>query len=95
MPIPLSAEERAALAERLPTWRLTHEGALARDFLFADFSEAWGFMSRVALLAEAQGHHPDWSNGYNRVSIRLITHEAGGLTAKDVALAHAIDAIAG
>lgn len=66
-------------------------GEIARRFTFADFSQAWGFMSRVALLAEAADHHPDWRNVWNRVDIRLTTHDAGGLTDKDTALARAID----
>ncbi|KIT15430.1 4a-hydroxytetrahydrobiopterin dehydratase [Jannaschia aquimarina] len=69
------------------------DGALEREFKFRDFSEAWAFMSRVALLAEAQDHHPEWSNVYNCVSIRLTTHDAGGLTDKDRKLAEAIDAL--
>jgi 4a-hydroxytetrahydrobiopterin dehydratase len=64
--------------------------ALARDIKFKDFSEAFAFMTRVALLAEAAGHHPEWSNVYNRVSIRLRTHDADGVTQKDVDLATAI-----
>ncbi|PWJ21909.1 4a-hydroxytetrahydrobiopterin dehydratase [Jannaschia seohaensis] len=69
------------------------DGGLERDFAFKDFIEAWGFMSRVALLAEKADHHPEWSNVYNKVSIRLTTHDAGGLTDKDRALAAAIDAL--
>jgi 4a-hydroxytetrahydrobiopterin dehydratase len=75
--------------------RWTEEAdALHRRFAFADFSEAWAFMSRVALLAERHDHHPDWSNSWNRVDIRLTTHDAGGITDRDRALAAAIDAIA-
>jgi 4a-hydroxytetrahydrobiopterin dehydratase len=89
---------RAALAAELPEWRvLEGRDALHRQFRFRDFSAAWGFMARVALLAEAQDHHPEWSNVYNRVDITLITHEAGhdagGLSARDVRLARAIDAL--
>lgn len=65
--------------------------AIARAFKFKDFSEAFAFMSRVALAAEKAGHHPDWSNSYNSVTISLSTHDAGGLTDKDMALAKAID----
>ena len=68
--------------------------AIARRFVFPDFSAAFGFMTRVALLAEAADHHPEWSNVYNRVDILLTTHECGGLSARDVAMARAIDAIA-
>jgi 4a-hydroxytetrahydrobiopterin dehydratase len=67
------------------------DGGLERRFSFGDFSEAWAFMSRVALLAEAMDHHPEWSNVWNRVDIRLTTHDAGGLTDKDRKLAAAID----
>lgn len=68
-------------------------GSIARVFKFKDFSEAFAFMSRVALAAEKAGHHPDWSNSYNSVTIRLSTHDAGGLTDKDISLAGAIDRI--
>ena len=67
--------------------------AISHAFRFKDFSEAFAFMSRVALAAEKAGHHPDWSNSYNSVSIRLSTHDAGGLSARDIALARAIDTI--
>ncbi|MFN7309058.1 MAG: 4a-hydroxytetrahydrobiopterin dehydratase [Acetobacteraceae bacterium] len=91
----LSAAERAGLAEALPAWRLVEgRDAITRSFRFKDFSEAWGFMARVALLAEAQDHHPEWFNVWNRVEITLSTHDAGGLSARDVRLAKAIDAIA-
>jgi 4a-hydroxytetrahydrobiopterin dehydratase len=69
------------------------DGGLERSFRFEDFAEAWAFMSRVALLAETHNHHPEWSNTYNRVEIRLTTHDAGGLTDRDRNLAAAIDAI--
>lgn len=91
----LSAAERAGLAEALPAWRLVEgRDAITRSLRFKDFSEAWGFMARVALLAEAQDHHPEWFNVWNRVEITLSTHDAGGLSARDVRLAKAIDAIA-
>lgn len=86
----LSPPEIVALPEKLPLW--TVDGAaLTRQFTFADFSAAWGFMTRVALLAEKHDHHPNWSNVYNRVTIALSTHDAGGLTKRDTALAAAID----
>ena len=88
----LSATERAGLLATLPAWQLL-EGreAITRSFRFKDFSEAWGFMARVALLAEAQDHHPEWFNVWNRVEITLSTHDASGLSARDVRLAQAID----
>lgn len=61
--------------------------AIAKEFVFADFKQAWAFMSRIAAEADARDHHPEWSNVYNRVSILLTTHDAGGVTAKDIALA--------
>ena len=67
--------------------------AISHAFKFKDFSEAFGFMTRVAIAADKAGHHPDWSNAYNKVTIVLSTHDAGGLTDKDIALAKAIDAI--
>ncbi|MCA3417808.1 MAG: 4a-hydroxytetrahydrobiopterin dehydratase [Roseomonas sp.] len=91
----LSAAERAGLAEALPAWKLVEgRDAITRSFRFKDFSEAWGFMARVGLLAEAQDHHPEWFNVWNRVEITLSTHDAGGLSARDVRLAKAIDVIA-
>lgn len=90
----LTGEERAGLAAALPEWAMAEgRDALVRRFRFRDFSEAWGFMARVALLAEAQNHHPEWSNVWNRVEIVLSTHDAGGLSARDVRLAAAIDAL--
>jgi 4a-hydroxytetrahydrobiopterin dehydratase len=91
----LGEAERATLEKTLPQWKLvTGRDALQRDWIFADFSEAWGFMSRVALLAEKHDHHPEWKNVWNRVEIVLSTHDAGGLSARDVELARAIDALA-
>jgi 4a-hydroxytetrahydrobiopterin dehydratase len=90
----LTEAERAGLEAALPAWRpVEGRDAIARSFRFKDFSEAWGFMSRVALLAEAQDHHPEWSNVWNRVEIVLSTHDAGGLSARDLRLARAIDAL--
>ncbi|NCU19211.1 4a-hydroxytetrahydrobiopterin dehydratase [Candidatus Falkowbacteria bacterium] len=74
-------------------WR-AEGGALARDYRFADFAAAFGFMAEVALKAEAMNHHPDWSNIWNRVSVRLTTHDSGGLTELDLRLARAMDAAA-
>jgi 4a-hydroxytetrahydrobiopterin dehydratase len=90
----LTEAERAQLPAILPAWRLVEgRDAIARSFRFRDFSEAWGFMARVALLAEGQDHHPEWSNVWNRVEIVLSTHDAGGLSARDLRLAQAIDAL--
>ena len=90
----LSPSIRAELPTMLPLWEwVADRDALRRRFRFKDFSQAWGFMSRVALLAEAMGHHPEWSNVWNQVDILLTTHDAGGLSDKDVALARAIDAL--
>ncbi len=90
---PLTPGERDRLPDILPGWRLLPDrDAIAREFKFKDFSAAWGFMARVALLAERHDHHPEWSNVYNRVSVTLTTHDAGGLSERDVELAQAIDA---
>jgi 4a-hydroxytetrahydrobiopterin dehydratase len=69
------------------------DGKLRRELTFADFSEAWAFMSRVALLAEKADHHPDWSNSWNTVTIELTSHDKGGITDRDRSLAAAIDAL--
>jgi 4a-hydroxytetrahydrobiopterin dehydratase len=88
----LTDTERAALGTTVPGWAqaLDHD-AIRRDFTFADFNEAWGFMTRVALLAEKFDHHPEWSNVWNKVRIELTTHDAGGLSDNDVRLAQAIN----
>jgi len=94
----LAGEARqTALAELAATgWQaVPGRDAITRSLRFRDFAEAWGFMSRVALAAEKMGHHPEWSNVWNRVEITLTTHDAGGLSQQDVALAQRIDAIAG
>lgn len=78
-----------------PEWRLAPDGlSIERDFVFADFSQAFGFMTQAALSAEKLDHHPEWSNVYRRVSVRLSTHDAGGLTALDFELAARMDAAA-
>ena len=90
----LNAKEREAGLLRLNGWVYDEaESAISHVFKFKDFSEAFAFMSRVALAAEKAGHHPDWSNSYNAVTVRLSTHDAGGLSARDIALAEAIDKI--
>jgi 4a-hydroxytetrahydrobiopterin dehydratase len=88
----LNPDAREASLARLNGWIYDQRAdAISHDFKFKDFSEAFGFMTRVALLAQAADHHPEWSNVYNKVTITLSTHDAGGLTEKDVALAEAID----
>jgi 4a-hydroxytetrahydrobiopterin dehydratase len=90
---PLSSGEIAERLASLPGW--THEGgALHREFRFADFSEAFGFMARAALSAEKMNHHPSWSNVWSRVVVDLSTHDAGGVTEWDVALAREMDRLA-
>jgi len=91
---PLTPSEIAAALRGLPGWT-RKGGALTKTFQFGSFREALSFMVRVGFEAEAMDHHPDWTNVYNRVSIRLNTHDAGGkVTAKDVTLAEKIQAIA-
>lgn len=78
------------LEDKLSSWKIESD-KLMREFMFKDFIEAFGFMSKVALLAQQSNHHPEWSNVYNKVRIRLTTHDAGGITQKDVDLALQID----
>ena len=92
----LTAAERADALKTLAGWRRAEgRDAITRTFTFADFNEAFGFMARAALVAEKMDHHPEWSNVYKTVTVTLSTHEAGGLTARDVALAKAMDRLAG
>jgi 4a-hydroxytetrahydrobiopterin dehydratase len=91
---PLDERERREALDRLPGW--IHDAgrdAIIRDFTFGDFVGAFSFMTAVAIMAEKADHHPEWSNVYNTVSILLTTHDAGGLTAKDIDLAHKIMAL--
>ncbi len=92
----LTDDERTGLATRLPDWDLAGD-QLRRSFTFADFAEAWAFMTQAAIIAEDLQHHPDWSNSWNRVDVVVTTHDAadgsGGLTRLDVALAEAVDAL--
>ena len=89
----LTEAQVAQLPAALPLWAVT-DTTIRRDFTFKDFSAAWAFMARVALLAEKHDHHPDWSNSYAKVAISLSSHDVGGLTARDLAMAKAIDALA-
>jgi 4a-hydroxytetrahydrobiopterin dehydratase len=94
----MAAEKIGAQAalQRLDGWRAVDgRDAIAKEFRFKDFNAAFGFMARVALHAERQDHHPEWFNVYNRVDVVLATHDAGGVTDKDVALAHFMDQAAG
>ena len=89
---PLTPEQIDDLKEQLPQWSL-QDGKLHRELRFADFNEAFGFMSRVALIAETMGHHPEWFNVWNRVVIDLTTHDAGGLSRLDLTLAQRIESL--
>ncbi len=92
----LSESERAAALAGLGGWTFDPgRNGIAKSLRFADFGAAFAFMTRVALEAEKADHHPEWSNVWNRVDILLSTHDAGGVTDKDIALAGRIDAIAG
>ncbi|MBR1134806.1 MAG: 4a-hydroxytetrahydrobiopterin dehydratase [Bradyrhizobium sp.] len=91
----LSAEARRDALRRLSGWsELDGRDAITRSFTFRDFNEAFGFMTRVALIAEKRDHHPEWRNVYRTVDVVLSTHDAGGVTLLDVELAEAMDAIA-
>jgi 4a-hydroxytetrahydrobiopterin dehydratase len=90
----LSIRDRAALLADLSGWDEVDEGRVIRRlFTFKDFSQAFAFMTRVALLAEKADHHPDWANSYNKVEIALSSHDAGGLTQRDAAMARAIEGL--
>lgn len=90
--VKLTEQERATWLEALQGWQMVEgKDAIVRSFHFTDFNEAWGFMNRVALLAEKADHHPEWFNVYNRVEITLTTHDADGLSMRDMELAKAID----
>jgi len=89
----LSADELKTLPAR---WELAADGkSIHQSFKFKDFAEAWSFMTRVALVAEKMDHHPDWSNAYNKVEMTLSSHDAGGVTERDIQLAGVITAFSG
>jgi 4a-hydroxytetrahydrobiopterin dehydratase len=91
----LAGKARSDALASLKEWtEVPGRDAIGRSFKFADFNQAWGFMTRVALAAEKADHHPEWSNVYNKVEIVLSTHDAGGVSDKDVALAKFIDSLA-
>ena len=91
----LESSEVSQALQSLPQWRYQEArgGSISRDWIFVDFSEAFAFMTRVALLAEQRNHHPEWSNVYNRVSITLTTHDAQGLSMLDIELAQRLDSL--
>lgn len=92
----LTAEARGAALAKLTGWsEMPGRDAIARTFTFRDFNEAFGFMTRVALVAEKSDHHPEWRNVYRTVEVVLSTHDAGGVTSRDIALAEAMNRIAG
>jgi 4a-hydroxytetrahydrobiopterin dehydratase len=91
----LTGKPLADALAKLKGWKeVPGRSAIHKSFKFGDFNEAWGFMTRVALAADKADHHPEWSNVYNKVEITLSTHDAGGLSAKDMALATVIDGFA-
>jgi 4a-hydroxytetrahydrobiopterin dehydratase len=95
MPAKLSPEARAVALTRLAGWsEVQGRDAVTKTFVFADFNAAFGFMTRVALVAEKMDHHPEWLNVYKTVKATLSTHDAGGLTTLDIGLAEAMDRIA-
>jgi 4a-hydroxytetrahydrobiopterin dehydratase len=91
----LSADARKSALKELSGWsEVPGRDAIAKTFTFMDFNEAFGFMTRVALVAEKRDHHPEWSNVYKTVEVVLATHDAGGVTARDIELAKAMETIA-
>ena len=89
----LNPAARAAALKKLKGWKQTKGGeAIAKNFKFKDFNEAFGFMTRVALLADKMDHHPEWFNVYNKVEVTLSTHDAGGVTQNDIEMAKAMNA---
>ena len=91
----LQIEELKAALKRLPDWKLAEKReAITRKFQFVDFDAAFAFMTRAALKAAEMDHHPEWLNVYNKVEVTLATHDAGGVTAKDIELATAMDGYA-
>src|SRR5262245_10953402 len=91
----LTGAARTSALAKLPGWsEVKGRDAISRKFSFKDFNEAFGFMARAALIAEKLDHHPEWFNVYNRVEVTLATHDAGGVTERDIALAEAMDRLA-
>jgi len=95
-PILLTPAQRQELLAGLPGWQEVMDGkAIEKRFVFPDFVAAFGFMTKAALVAEAMAHHPEWSNVWNKVVVRLTTHDAGGVTALDGQLAAAMEKLSG
>ncbi len=95
-PKPLAADERSKALAALPGWAMVQgRNAIAKRFVFKDFNEAFGFMTRVALIAEKHDHHPEWTNVYKTVDVTLSTHDAGGVTDLDITLAKAMEVFVG
>jgi 4a-hydroxytetrahydrobiopterin dehydratase len=95
MAAPIGSDLRAAALAKLPAWSAVEgRDAITRTFTFADFSQAFGFMARAALAAEKMDHHPEWTNVYKTVTVTLTSHDAGGVTERDIRLAEAMDRIA-
>ncbi len=96
MPDTLAGADRERLVATFPGWTLADDGnSISASLQFTNFADAWGFMSEIAIEADKLDHHPEWSNVYNRVAITLTTHDAGGLTARDQALADCIAQVLG
>jgi len=92
MPEKLTGNARANALAKLDGWsEVKGRDAITRQFMFKDFNEAFGFMARAALIAEKLDHHPEWVNVYNKVEVTLATHDAGGVTERDIKLAEAMD----
>jgi 4a-hydroxytetrahydrobiopterin dehydratase len=89
----LTETERSQLLADLPSWKLSEDGAISREFTLPDFAAAMQFVNRVAALAEQANHHPDIDIRYNRVTFALVSHDAGGLTARDASMARQLDSI--
>ena len=95
MAVKLEDREVAEQLKKLPGWEKAEgRSAIRKNFIFKNFSAAWAFMSRVALLAEKMNHHPEWFNVYNRVDVTLNTHDAGGVTELDLKMAEAMEGFA-
>jgi len=92
----LTANARKAALAKLPGWsEVVGRDAITKKFVFKDFNQAFGFMTRAALVAEKMDHHPEWFNVYKTVEVTLATHDAGGVTELDIGLAEAMDKLAG